>query len=85
MRIQNWDRWLEESRTTGETLRRFSGVVEKTRGYAYEAGWLSSAYHRVLMSLPRAVREQELKLIEADIKRLEAEQIVSALTNRETA
>jgi hypothetical protein len=85
MRIQNWDRWLEESKITAETLRRFSGVVEKNRGYAYEAGWLSSAYHRVLMSLPRAVREQELKLIEADIKRLEAEQIVSALTNRETA
>ncbi len=85
MRIQNWHRWLEESRTTGETLRRFSGVVEKNRGYAYEAGWLSSAYHRVLMSLPRAVREQELKLIEAEIKRLEAEQIVANLKQGETA
>jgi hypothetical protein len=84
MRIQNWHRWLEESRTTGETLRRFSGVVEKNRGYAYEAGWLSSAYHRVLMSLPRAQREQELGLIEAEIKRLEAEQIMSALTKKET-
>ena len=85
MRIQNWHRWIEESRTTGETLRRFSKVVEQTRGYAYEAGWLSSSYVRVLMSLTRAQREQELALIESEIKRLEAEQIVSALTNRETA
>ena len=84
MRIQNWDRWHQESRTTGETLRRFSKVVEQTRGYAYEAGWLSSAYLRVVMSLPRSQREQELKLIEDEIQRLEAEQIISRLMNKET-
>ncbi len=84
MRIQNWDRWHAESQSTQETLRRFSKVVEQTRGYAYEAGWLSSAYLRVVMSLPRAQREQELALIESEIKRLEAEQIISRLMNKET-
>ena len=84
MRIQNWDRWHQESQATQETLRRFSKVVEQTRGYAYEAGWLSSAYLRVVMSLPRAQREQELALIEDEIKRLEAEQIIAKLTNKET-
>lgn len=85
MRIQNWDRWHQESQATQKTLRRFSGVVEKTRGYAYEAGWLSSALVRTIMSLPRAQREQELALIEDEIKRLEAEQIVSKLMNKETS
>lgn len=84
MKIQNWDRWHQESQTTQSTLRRFSQVTEKTRGYAYEAGWLSSALIRVIMSLPRAQREQELKLIEDEIRRLEAEQIVSTLMNRGT-
>lgn len=85
MRIQNWHRWHQESQATQATLQRFSKVVEQTRSYAYEAGWLSSALIRVIMSLPRAQREQELALIESEIKRLEAEQIVSTLINRETA
>lgn len=80
MRIQNWTRWHQESDQAHDTIRAFSRVCEKTRGYAYEAGWLSSSYLRVVMSLPRAQREQELALIESEIKRLEAEQIMSALT-----
>lgn len=84
MKIQNWDRWHQESQATQATLRRFSRIVEQARGYAYEAGWLSSAYLRVVMSLPRSQREQELKLIEDEIRRLEAEQIISRLMNKET-
>lgn len=85
MRIQNWDRWHRESQQAQETLRRFSRVSEKIRGYAYEAGWLSSAYLRVIMSLPRAQREEELRLLEQQTRDLEAEMIVSALMNKETA
>lgn len=82
MRIQNWTRWHQESDQAQETLRRFSRASEKTRGYAYEAGWLSSAYLRMIMSLPRGRREQELRLLEQQTRDLEAEQVVAALTNK---
>ena len=84
MRIQNWDRWHQESQRAQDTIRKFSLVCEQTRGWAYEAGWLSSAYLRVIMSLPRAQREEELRMLEDQTKTLEAEMIMSQLMNRES-
>ena len=82
MRIQNWDRWHQESDQAQESMRQFTRTCEATNGYAWAAGWLSSAYLRMVMSLPRAQRERELMMLEDETKRLEAQQIVSALTNR---
>ena len=85
MRIQNWDRWRQESDQAQDAIRKFSHVCEHARGWAYEAGWLSSAYLRVIMSLPRAQREEELRMLEDQTKTLEAEMIMSSLMNKETA
>jgi len=82
MRVKNWDRWHQEKDQAHDILRRFTRTCEATHGYAWAAGWLTSAYLRVVMSLPRAQRERELKMLEDEVKRLEAQQIVSTLTNR---
>ena len=79
MRIQNWDRWHQESRQAQDTIREFSRVAEKTHGYAYEAGWISSAYLRVIMCLPRAQREEELRILRDETQRLEQQQIIQTL------
>ena len=84
MRIQNWDRWRRESDHAQDTIRKFSHVCEQARGWAYEAGWLSSAYLRVIMCLPRAQREEELRMLADQTKALEAEMIMSQLMNRES-
>ena len=84
MRIQNWDRWHQESRQAQDAIRDFSRVCEQARGWAYEAGWLSSAYLRVIMCLPRAQREEELGMLADQTKALEAEMIMSQLMNRES-
>ena len=82
MKISRWDRWHQESDRAQDSVRKFTRGCEATHGYAWAAGWLSSAYLRMVMSLPRAQRERELEMLEAETKRLEAVQIVSALTNR---
>ena len=84
MRIQNWTRWHQESEQAHNTIREFSRITEQTRGYSYEAGWLSSAYLRVIMCLPRAQREEELRMLADQTKSLEAEMIMSQLMNRES-
>jgi hypothetical protein len=82
MKISRWDRWHQESDQAQESMRRFTRTCEATNGYAWAAGWLSSAYLRMVMSLPRAQREQELKMLEAETRRLEATQIVGALIQK---
>ena len=82
MKISRWDRWHQESDQAQESMRQFTRTCEATNGYAWAAGWLSSAYLRMVMSLPRAQRERELKMLAAETQRLEAQQIVAALTNR---
>ena len=82
MKISRWDRWHQESDRAQDSVRQFTRGCEATNGYAWASGWLSSAYLRMVMSLPRAQRELELEMLEAETKRLEAVQIVSALTNR---
>ena len=82
MKISRWDRWHQESDQAQESMRQFTRTCEATKGYAWAAGWLSSAYLRMVMSLPRAQRERELKMLAAETQRLEAQQIVAALTNR---
>jgi hypothetical protein len=82
MKISRWDRWHQENDRAQESLRQFTRGCEAVHGYAWSTGWLSSAYLRMVMSLPRAQREQELKMLEDETRRLEAVQIVSALTNR---
>lgn len=83
MKIQNWTRWHQESDQAHDIIREFSRVCEKSRGYAYEAGWLSSAYLRVIMCLPRAQREQELKFLEDETKRLKDERLIATLKQGE--
>ena len=82
MRIQDWDRWRRESDQAQDAIRKFSHVCEQARGWAYEAGWLSSAYLRVIMSLPRAQREEELRMLADQTKILEAEQIIAELSKK---
>lgn len=65
-----------------DVLRRFNRASQATHGHAYEAGWLSSAYLRVIMSLPCDKREAELEILERQVRDLEALQIVGALTNK---
>ena len=79
MKISRWDRWHQESDQAQESMRQFTRTCEATNGYAWAAGWLSSAYLRMVMSLPRAQREEELKMLESETQRLEAQQIVTAL------
>jgi hypothetical protein len=79
MKISRWDRWHQESDQAQESMRQFTRVCEATNGYAWAAGWLSTAYLRMVMSLPRAQRERELEMLETEARRLEAQQIVTAL------
>ena len=79
MRIQNWDRWHQESQQAQAIINKFSRVAEKTHGYAYEAGWLSSAYLRVIMCLPRAQREEELGMMRQETQRLEQQHLIQTL------
>jgi rhamnogalacturonyl hydrolase YesR len=48
-------------------------------GWAYEAGWLQSALARVIMTLPRAQREDELALLRRQAREIEAVHVVSNL------
>jgi hypothetical protein len=82
MKISRWDRWHQESDRAQESMRQFTRTCDATNGYAWSAGWLSSAYLRMVMSLPRAQRERELQMLEDETRRLEALQIVGALINR---
>lgn len=77
---KRWDRWHQESDRAQDCLRQFTRGCEAVHGYAWAAGWLSSAYLRMVMSLPRAQRERELAMLEDETRRLEAQQIVFALT-----
>lgn len=83
MKIQDWDRWHRDRQATQDTIQRFSRACEASRGYAYEAGWLTSTLNRVLMDLPRARREEEIRMLADQTKMLEAEQIMSTLMNKE--
>ena len=79
MRIQNWDRWHRESDQAQATIRAFSEISEKSFSYAYTAGWLSSAYLRVIMCLPRAQREEELGMLRQETQRLEQQHLIQTL------
>ena len=84
MKVQNWDRWHQEKDAVSDTVDRFSRACQAGDkiNYAYEAGWWSSTVKRLLMEVPRAHREREIRYIEEQIKKIEAQQIVSALINR---
>ena len=81
MKVQNWDRWHQEKDTVSDTVDRFNRAcqVHGNTNYAYEAGWWSSMTTRLLMEIPRAQRERELRSLEDQIKKMEAQQIVRAL------
>ena len=84
MKVQNWDRWHREKDAVSDVMDRFSQAcqVNGNTNYAYEAGWWSSMTRRLLMEIPRAQRERELRSLEDQIKKMEAQQIVSALINK---
>ena len=81
MKVQNWDRWHREKDTVSDTVDRFSRAcqVNGNTNYAYEAGWWSSMTKRLLMEVPRAQRERELRSLEDQIKKMEAQQIMTTL------
>ena len=81
MKVQNWDRWHEEKDPVSDTVDRFSRVcqVNGNTNYAYEAGWWSSMVKRLLMEVPRAQREREIRYLEEQIRKMEAQQIVTTL------
>jgi hypothetical protein len=85
MKVQNWDRWHQEKDTVGDVVDRFSRTCSGSNApnYAYEAGWWSSMVKRLLMEVPRAQREREIRYLEDQIRKMEAQQIVSALTKRQ--
>ena len=81
MKVQNWDRWHREKDIVADTVDRFSRAcqVNGNTNYAYEAGWWSSMTKRLLMEVPRAHREREIRYLEDQIKKMEAQQIVTTL------
>jgi hypothetical protein len=84
MRVQNWDRWHQEKDTVSDTVDRFSRTCSagNAPNYAYEAGWWSSMVKRLLMEVPRAQRESEIRYLEDQIRKMEAQQIVAALIQK---
>ena len=81
MKIHNWDRWHQEKDAVSDAVDRFSRAcqTEGKTNYAYEAGWWSSMTKRLLMEVPRAQRDRELRSLEDQIKRMEAQQIMNTL------
>ena len=81
MKVQNWDRWHQEKDAVSDTVDQFSRAcqVDGKTNYAYEAGWWASMTKRLLMEVPRAQRERELRSLEDQIKRMEAQQIMNTL------
>ena len=81
MKVQNWDRWHQEKDTVADTVDAFSRAcqVNGNTNYAYEAGWWSSMTKRLLMEVPRAHREREIRYLEDQIRKMEAQQIMNTL------
>ena len=81
MKVQNWDRWHREKDAVSDTVDRFSRTCQAGNqvNYAYEAGWWSSMTKRLLMEVPRAQRDRELRSLEDQIRKMEAQQIMSTL------
>ena len=81
MKVQNWDRWHEEKDAVSDTVDRFSQAcqIEGKTNYAYEAGWWGSMTKRLLMEVPRAQRDRELRSLEDQIRKMEAQQIMNVL------
>ena len=84
MKVHDWDRWHREKDAVSDAVDAFSRAcqVNGNTNYAYEAGWWSSMTKRLLMEVPRAHREREIRSLEEQIKKMEAQQIVSALISR---
>ena len=81
MKVQNWDRWHQEKDAVSDAVDRFSRECSghKAGNYAYEAGWWSSMVKRLLMEVPRAHREREIRYLEDQIQKMEAQRIVQTL------
>ena len=81
MKVQNWDRWHQEKDAVADVVDRFSRECSghNTGNYAYEAGWWSSMVKRLLMEVPRAHREREIRYLEDQIQKMEAQRIVQTL------
>jgi len=81
MKVHDWDRWHREKDTVSDTVDAFSRAcqINGNTNYAYEAGWWSSMVKRLLMEVPRAHREREIRYLEDQIKKMEAQRIVQTL------
>jgi hypothetical protein len=81
MKVQNWDRWHQEREQASDVVDRFSQTCSggNAGNYAYEAGWWSSMVKRLLMEIPRTQREREIRYLEDQIRKMEAQRIVQTL------
>ena len=73
--------YTEEYEATQAAINQFHEACQlgHPHGWAYEAGWLQSAFARVLMALPRAQREAELASLRQQAHAIEAVHVVGAL------
>ena len=73
--------YTEEYAATQAAINQFHDACQlgHPHGWAYEAGWLQSAFARVLMALPRAEREAELASLRQQTHDIEAVHVVGAL------
>ena len=84
MKVQNWDRWHKEKDAVSDAVDEFSRTCSgHTAGnYAYEAGWWSSMVKRLLMEVPRAQRESELRYLRDQSRQMEAQRIMRTLMQK---
>ena len=82
MKVQNWNRWHQEKDAVSDTVDRFSRECSghNAGNYAYEAGWWSSMVKRLLMEVPRGQREREIRYLEDQMRKMEAQRIMKELT-----
>ena len=82
MKVQNWDRWHQEKDAVSDTVDRFSRAcqINGNTNYAYEAGWWSSMTKRLLMEVPRGQREREIRYLEDQTRKMEAQRIMKELS-----
>lgn len=77
--MKNWDRWRRDCEASNAAVDQFSQACQLQYGHSYEAGWWSSTVKRLLMEIPRARRETEIRQILDQAKKMEAEHIVGRL------
>lgn len=84
MKVQNCNRWHQEQDLVSDAVDRFGRACSDglATNYAYEAGWWSSMVKRLLMEVPRAQRERELRGLRDQVRQKQAQRIMQTLTQK---